>query len=213
MRWWRISAPACPSAAVVCGSASGDGHAVRRVFADIEADAYILVDGDGTYDPAAAPTMLALMHDQGLGNRVITGAIQLLFGHGMPDMLGGYRVFSSRFGKSFPALSDGFEPEIEFTVHAMELGTPVGILQTAYRARQPGPQSALNTRRDGGRIIRIVLGLLKREKPLPFFGQIAAGLGLLGVIVFVSVLLHFSATGLVSSLPPPFPAPVWCWPD
>ena len=200
----------------------GKGHAVRRLFADVEADAYILVDGDGTYDTAAAPTMLALLRDQGLdmvtaarvsdaaaayrpghrlGNRVITGAIAGLFGRGVPDMLSGYRVFSRRFVKSFPALAEGFETETEFTVHALELGMPVGSLETPYRARPPGSHSKLNTWRDGSRIILTVLALLKREKPLRFFGLIAVVLAGLGLMLFFPVLQHFRATGLVPRLP------------
>ncbi len=200
----------------------GKGHAVRRLFAAVEADAYILVDGDGTYDAAAAPAMLALLA-QGrldmvtatrvsagqaayrpghrLGNRVITGAIATLFGHGVPDMLSGYRVFSRRFVKSFPALAKGFETETEFTVHALELGMPMGSLATPYRERPAGSHSKLNTWRDGARIILTVLGLLKREKPMPFFGAIAAALAGLGLALFWPVLLEFHASGLVPRLP------------
>ncbi len=200
----------------------GKGHAVRRLFAAVEADAYILVDGDGTYDAAAAPAMLALLA-QGrldmvtatrvsagqaayrpghrLGNRVITGAIATLFGHGVPDMLSGYRVFSRRFVKSFPALAKGFETETEFTVHALELGMPMGSLATPYRERPAGSHSKLNTWRDGARIILTVLGLLKREKPMPFFGAIAAALAGLGLALFWPVLLEFHVSGLVPRLP------------
>lgn len=200
----------------------GKGHAVRRLFAAVEADAYILVDGDGTYDAAAAPAMLALLAEgrldmvtatrvsagqaayrpgHRLGNRVITGAIATLFGHGVPDMLSGYRVFSRRFVKSFPALAKGFETETEFTVHALELGMPMGSLATPYRERPAGSHSKLNTWRDGARIILTVLGLLKREKPMPFFGAIAAALAGLGLALFWPVLLEFRASGLVPRLP------------
>lgn len=200
----------------------GKGHAVRRLFAAVEADAYILVDGDGTYDAAAAPAMLALLAEgrldmvtatrvstgqaayrpgHRLGNRVITGAIATLFGHGVPDMLSGYRVFSRRFVKSFPALAKGFETETEFTVHALELGMPMGSLATPYRERPAGSHSKLNTWRDGARIILTVLGLLKREKPMPFFGGIAAALAGLGLALFWPVLLEFHTSGLVPRLP------------
>ncbi len=200
----------------------GKGNAVRRLFADVEADAYILVDGDGTYDAAAAPALLALFQSGGLdmvtatrvtaasaayrpghalGNRAITSAIAWLFGQGAPDMLSGYRVFSRRFVKSFPALAEGFETETEFTVHALELGMPVGSLETPYRERPPGSHSKLSTYRDGARILLTVLGLLKRERPLPFFGLVAAGLAGFGVLLSLPVLAEFAATGLVPRLP------------
>ena len=197
----------------------GKGNAVRRLFADVEADAYILVDGDGTYDAAAAPALLARFAAEGLdmvtatrigaawrpghalGNRAITGAIAWLFGAGAPDMLSGYRVFSRRFVKSFPALAEGFETETEFTVHALELGMPVGHLETVYRERPPGSHSKLSTFRDGTRILLTVLGLLKRERPLPFFGLMALGLAGLGVLLALPVLAEFARSGLVPRLP------------
>ena len=207
----------------------GKGHAVRRLFADVEADAYILVDGDGTYDAAAAPALLSVFQAGGLdmvtatrvqapspqggqpggawrpghvlGNRAISGAIAWLFGQGAPDMLSGYRVFSRRFVKSFPALAEGFETETEFTVHALELGMPVGSLATTYRERPPGSHSKLSTFRDGARIILTVVGLLKRERPLPFFGLIALGLAGLGVMLALPLIAEFARTGLVPRLP------------
>jgi len=200
----------------------GKGHAVRRLFADVDADAYILVDGDGTYDAAAAPALLALFREGGLdmvtatrvsrggaayrpghvlGNRVITGTIAFLFGQGAPDMLSGYRVFSRRFIKSFPALAEGFETETEFTVHALELGMPVGSLETPYGERPEGSHSKLNTFRDGARIGMTILGLLKRERPLPFFGLIALGLAGGGLLLALPVLAEFAQTGLVPRLP------------
>ena len=217
-------------ATVLAEPRRGKGHAVRRLFADVDADACILVDGDGTYDAAAAPAMLAAFRAGGLdmltatrvqapspgggqrtggawrpghvlGNRAISGAIAWLFGQGAPDMLSGYRVFSRRFVKSFPALAEGFETETEFTVHALELGMPVGSLETAYRERPPGSHSKLSTFRDGTRILLTVMGLLKRERPLPFFGLIAAGLAGLGVVFALPVLREFAATGLVPRLP------------
>lgn len=210
-------------AAVLAEPRRGKGNAVRRLFADVEADAYILVDGDGTYDAKAAPALLALFQAGGLdmvtatrvsqahaaayrpghvlGNRAISGAIAWLFGQGAPDMLSGYRVFSRRFVKSFPALAEGFETETEFTVHALELGMPVGHLDTAYRERPPGSHSKLNTFRDGARILLTVVGLLKRERPLPFFGLIAAGLAGMGLLLSWPVLTEFAATGLVPRLP------------
>lgn len=171
----------------------GKGHVVRRMFADIEADIYVLVDGDGTYDPGAAPAMIRLLREEQLdmvtglrvtreaaayrpghqlGNRLLTGLAGLIFGRRVSDMLSGYRVFSRRFVKSFPALATGFETETEFTVHALELRMPVGEVATAYASRPPGSTSKLRTLRDGMRILSTILGLLQRERPLPFFGTL-----------------------------------------
>jgi glycosyltransferase involved in cell wall biosynthesis len=200
----------------------GKGHVVRRMFADVEADIYVLVDGDDTYEAAAAPRMVALLRDQGLdmvtgvrtgggeaayrrghrfGNRVLTGLVAGVFGNRVSDMLSGYRVFSRRFVKSFPALAGGFETETEFTVHALELGMPIGEVPTAYKERPPGSASKLNTIRDGMRILRTILVLVKEERPLPFFGLAALALLLAGLGLFVPVLLTYLETGLVPRLP------------
>lgn len=200
----------------------GKGNVVRRMFADVEADIYVLVDGDDTYEAAAAPRMVALLREQGLdmvtgarrgggeaayrpghrfGNRVLTGLVAGVFGNGVSDMLSGYRVFSRRFVKSFPALAGGFETETEFTVHALELGMPIGEVATAYKERPPGSASKLNTIRDGVRILRTILALVKEERPLPFFGLAALALLLAGIGLFVPVLLTYLETGLVPRLP------------
>jgi glycosyltransferase involved in cell wall biosynthesis len=200
----------------------GKGNVVRRMFADVEADIYVLVDGDDTYEAAAAPRMVALLRDQGLdmvtgvrtgggeaayrrghrfGNRVLTGLVAGVFGNRVSDMLSGYRVFSRRFVKSFPALAGGFETETEFTVHALELGMPIGEVPTAYKERPPGSASKLNTIRDGMRILRTILVLVKEERPLPFFGLAALALLLAGLGLFVPVLLTYLETGLVPRLP------------
>ena len=200
----------------------GKGHVVRRMFADIEADIYVLVDGDDTYEAAAAPRMVALLRDQGLdmvtgsrvgggeaayrpghrfGNRVLTGLVAAVFGNRVRDLLSGYRAFSRRFVKSFPALAGGFETETEFTVHALELGMPIGEVPTAYKGRPPGSASKLNTIRDGVRILRTILVLVKEERPLPFFGLAALVLLLAGLGLFVPVLLTYLETGLVPRLP------------
>jgi hypothetical protein len=192
------------------------------MFADVEADIYVLVDGDDTYEAAAAPRMVALLRDQGLdmvtgvrtgggeaayrrghrfGNRVLTGLVAGVFGNRVSDMLSGYRVFSRRFVKSFPALAGGFETETEFTVHALELGMPIGEVPTAYKERPPGSASKLNTIRDGMRILRTILVLVKEERPLPFFGLAALALLLAGLGLFVPVLLTYLETGLVPRLP------------
>lgn len=199
----------------------GKGHVVRRMFADVEADIYVLVDGDDTYEAAAAPRMVRLLREQGLdmvngarsggeaayrpghrfGNRVLTGLVAAVFGNRVRDLLSGYRVFSRRFVKSFPALAGGFETETEFTVHALELGMPIGEVPTAYKERPPGSASKLNTVRDGVRILRTILVLVKEERPLPFFGLAALLLLVAGLGLFVPVLLTYLETGLVPRLP------------
>jgi glycosyltransferase involved in cell wall biosynthesis len=200
----------------------GKGHVVRRAFADIEADIYVLVDGDGTYDATCAPAMVALLIEERLdmvtgtrisdaagayrpghrlGNRVLTGLVQSVFGAGVSDMLSGYRVFSRRFVKSFPALAAGFETETEFTVHALELRLPVGELPTPYRERPQGSASKLHTIRDGIRILRTIVVLVKEERPLAFFCTAAAALLLAGIALVVPVVVEFFASGLVPRLP------------
>ncbi len=200
----------------------GKGHVVRRMLADIEADVYVLVDGDDTYEAAAAPAMIRLLVEDRLdmvtgirvtaaeaayrpghrfGNAVLTGVVRMIFGNRISDMLSGYRVFSRRFAKSFPALAEGFETETEFTVHALELHMPVGELPTAYRERPPGSVSKLNTWRDGMRILATVALLVRREKPLPFFALAALLLWLLGLGLALPVVQTFLATGLVPRLP------------
>ena len=172
----------------------GKGHVIRRMFADIEADAYILVDGDDTYCAASSPAMVRLLLDDGLdmvngtriseiraayrrghrfGNAALSGLVAWVFGGGVSDMLSGYRVFSRRFVKSFPALSGGFETEAEFTVHALELRMPIGEVPTPYKERPAGSASKLRTYRDGLRILRTIIRLVKEERPLQFFTSAA----------------------------------------
>jgi glycosyltransferase involved in cell wall biosynthesis len=200
----------------------GKGNVVRRMFADIEADVYLLVDGDDTYDAAAAPEMVRMLLDERLdmvtgvrvtdiqaayrpghrfGNLMLTGMVRVVFGDRISDMLSGYRAFSRRFVKSFPALAEGFETETEFTVHALELRMPVGEVRTAYKDRPPGSSSKLNTIRDGVRILRTILGLIRRERPLAFFGAISAVLLLGAGVLFLPVLLTYLSTGLVPRFP------------
>lgn len=199
----------------------GKGHVVRRMFADIEADLYVLVDGDGTYAAADAPRMIALAREGGLdmvtgvrigaaaayrrghrlGNRLLTGLVAAVFGGRVRDLLSGYRVLSRRFVKSFPALAGGFEIETELTVHALELGMPIGEVETAYRERAAGTASKLSTLRDGMRILRTILVLVKEERPLPFFALAALVLFAAGIGLFVPVLLTYLETGLVPRLP------------
>ena len=200
----------------------GKGNVVRRMFADIEADIYVLVDGDDTYDAAAAPAMIRLLIENRLdmvngarvteieaayrpghrfGNAVLTGIVGWIFGNRVSDMLSGYRVFSRRFVKSFPALAGGFETETEFTVHALELRMPIGEVPTAYKDRPAGSTSKLRTWQDGLRILRTILVLVKEERPLPFFSLAGAVLLAAGVGLFVPVLLEYLRTGLVPRLP------------
>ena len=200
----------------------GKGQVIRRMFADIEADAYVLVDGDGTYEAAAAPRMVALLFEQRLdmvtgarvsaagaayrrghrlGNRVLTGIVRLIFGNRVSDMLSGYRVFSRRFVKSFPALASGFETETELTIHALELRLPIAELPVAYIDRGEGSVSKLHTYRDGWRILNSILLLVKEERPMLFFSVAAAVLAGLGVLFGIPVLLEFMQTGLVPRLP------------
>lgn len=200
----------------------GKGNVVRRMFADIEADLYLLVDGDGTYDPAAAPAMVRMLLENRLdmvtgirvaeaagayrpghrlGNRLLAGMVQRVFGNRVSDVLSGYRCFSRRFVKSFPALAQGFETETEFTVHALELRLPVGELPTAYRERGAGSVSKLHTWRDGLRILRTIIRLIQRERPLLFFGALALAFLLLATGFFLPVLRTYLETGLVPRLP------------
>ena len=209
-------------AAVLRETLQGKGHAVRRGFADVEADAYVLVDGDGTYDAAAAPALVALLFEQRLdmvsatrvtdaaaayrrghrfGNRALTGLVGMIFGSRVSDMLSGYRVFSRRFVKSYPALAGGFETETEFTVHALELAMPIAELPTAYRERPDGSVSKLNTWRDGMRILRMILVLVKEERPLQLFSLAATVLILAGLGLGLPVVAQFMRTGLVPRLP------------
>jgi glycosyltransferase involved in cell wall biosynthesis len=200
----------------------GKGHVVRRMFADVEADIYVLVDGDATYDAASAPRMVArLIEDRldmvvaarvdqeeaayrpghRLGNRVLTGSVTAVFGRSFTDMLSGYRVLSRRFVKSFPALSGGFEIETELTVHALNLGLPVAEVPTPYYARLQGSSSKLNTWHDGIRILWMVIRLYKSERPLRFFGVIGFLLAAAAIILAVPIFITFIQTGTVPRFP------------
>ena len=201
---------------------AGKGNVVRRMFADVEADAYVLVDGDDTYDPAAAPAMVQMLRDGPLdmvtaarvtevagayrtghrtGNLMLTWLVALLFGNRVTDMLSGYRVFSRRFVKSFPALSAGFETETEFTVHALELAMPVGEVTAHYKDRPAGSASKLHTYTDGLRILRTIVLLLKEARPLQFFFFGAALLAAAALVLGIPVVAEFMRTSLVPRLP------------
>ena len=200
----------------------GKGHVVRRMFADIDADIYVLVDGDATYDAASAPRMIeALLSDHldmvvGLridqaadayrpghrtGNLMLTSFLASVFGREFKDILSGYRVFSRRFVKSFPVLSDGFEIETELSVHALELALPVAEIETPYYARPEGSFSKLNTWRDGFRILGTILKLYRSERPLRFFTAIGIFLALVSIGLAIPVVVTFLEEGIVPRLP------------
>ena len=200
----------------------GKGHVVRRMFADIDADVYIMADGDLTYDPAAAPAMVGMLlgeqldmvvgtrrHDAKtayrgghvLGNRVFTGLLSGLFGRTFSDIFSGYRVFSRRFVKSFPVLSHGFEIETEVSVHALELRMPVGEVETSYAARPEGSHSKLSTFGDGWRILRTIATLYRVERPALFYGAIGALLLIVAVLLAIPLVRTYLETGLVPRFP------------
>jgi glycosyltransferase involved in cell wall biosynthesis len=200
----------------------GKGNVVRRMFADIEADIYVLVDGDDTYDAAAAPALIGKLIDEGLdivsgqreatgasayrrghvlGNRLLTGLTSLMFGVRVGDMLTGYRIMSRRFVKSFPSAAAGFGIETELTVHAVRMKVPMAEVKTPYRERPAGSASKLNTYRDGIRILLTIVGLMRRERPLIFFTSIFAFFALLSFAIGIPVVIEYFETGLVPRLP------------
>ncbi|WP_316173454.1 MULTISPECIES: glycosyltransferase family 2 protein [unclassified Bradyrhizobium] len=200
----------------------GKGHVVRRMFADVDADIYVLVDGDATYDAPSAPRMIERLVSEHLdmvvglrvdqeqaayrmghrtGNWMLTRFLAEVFGQAFKDILSGYRVFSRRFVKSFPVLSDGFEIETELSVHALELALPVAEIATPYYARPEGSVSKLNTWRDGFRILGTILKLYRSEKPLRFFGVIGIFFALISIGFAIPVFVTYLETGLVPRLP------------
>jgi len=200
----------------------GKGNVVRRMFADIEADTYVLVDGDATYDAASAPKMIAALQEGPLdmvngarvteieeayraghrfGNWLLTSMVAWVFGNRFKDMLSGYRVFSRRYVKSFPALAAGFETETELTVHALELRMPTTEIETPYKDRPVGSVSKLSTFKDGFRILWTILVLVKEERPMPFFSLIAGVFALLSVGLMLPIVEEYFQTGLVPRLP------------
>ena len=200
----------------------GKGNVVRRMFADIDADIYVLVDGDATYDSASVGKLVQLLTSGNLdmvngirvaqhvdayraghkfGNRLLTGLVASLFGRRTKDMLSGYRVFSRRFVKSFPALSEGFEIETELTVHALELRMPIDEWPTPYVERPDGSESKLRTYRDGFRILLMIINLLKLERPLLFFSVIGGILFAVAGTLAISIFLTYFETELVPRLP------------
>lgn len=200
----------------------GKGNVIRRMFADIEADVFVMVDGDDTYDASVAPRLIETLITNSLdmvnaarvpvsggayrvghkfGNTVLSTFVAKVFGDRITDMLSGYRAFSRRFVKSFPATSCGFEIETELTVHALELRLPIAEIPVLYKERQAGSQSKLNTYRDGILILKFIIRLIKQEKPLAFFGWGFVVLGLASVLIEIPVILGFIKTGLVLAIP------------
>ncbi len=200
----------------------GKGFVVRRMFTDIEADIYVLVDGDATYDAHSASAMIERLLTDRLdmvvanridseqaayraghrtGNMLLTGFVAWVFGPTFTDMLSGYRVFSRRFVKSFPVLSGGFEIETELTIHALELGLPAAEIDTPYYARPQGSASKLNTYRDGFRILRTILALYRAERPLMFFALIGMMLAIVSIVLTIPIFVTYLETGLVPRLP------------
>src|SRR4051812_9349359 len=200
----------------------GKGHVVRRMFADVDADVYVMADGDLTYDPASAPAMIDLLlaeqldmvvgtrrHEEKdayrgghlLGNKVFTSLLSGLFGRSFSDIFSGYRVFSRRFVKSFPVLSAGFEIETEMSVHALELRMPVGEIETTYGARPEGSQSKLSTYGDGWRILRTIGTLYRVERPVLFYGIVSTLLLIAALLLAIPLVRTYLQTGLVPRFP------------
>jgi glycosyltransferase involved in cell wall biosynthesis len=200
----------------------GKGHVVRRMFSDVEADIYVLVDGDDTYNASSAPLLIRKLIAEHLdmvcgarttdheaafrrghrwGNRFLTSVVAAIFGSRFEDMLTGYRILSRRFVKSFPALSSGFEIETELTVHALELRMPVGEMLTVYKDRPKGSASKLRTYRDGIRILATIMYLVKEERPLKFFSAVFLALAGCSIILAIPIFITFVETGLVPKMP------------
>ncbi|HYJ30575.1 MAG TPA: glycosyltransferase family 2 protein [Allosphingosinicella sp.] len=200
----------------------GKGHVVRRMFADVEADVYVMADGDATYDASVAPELVAKLVEERLdmvvgarkdaveeayrrghrlGNRLFNGLLSQLFGRSFSDIFSGYRIFSRRFAKSFPALSRGFETETEISVHALELVMPVAEVVTVYGARPEGSQSKLNTWRDGWRILKTILHLVRIERPILFYGGFGALVAALAIGLSIPLVVTWAQTGLVPRFP------------
>jgi glycosyltransferase involved in cell wall biosynthesis len=200
----------------------GKGNVVRRMFQDVEADIYVMVDGDDTYDASVAPQLVARLVDDNLdmvvgkriethqaayraghrlGNQVLTGLVRWLFGAQIDDMLSGYRVFSRRFVKSFPSFSREFEIETELTVHAMQMRMPVAELDTNYKERPPGSVSKLRTFRDGWRILLTITNLMRNERPLMFFSLVSLAIAAAAIALGIPVVLGYLETGEVKRFP------------
>jgi len=202
----------------------GKGNVVRRMFADVDADVYVMVDGDATYDAASAPKMVQKLVDENLdmvvgcrveestdndnyrpghrlGNKILTGSVQRMFGGNFTDMLSGYRVFSRRFAKSFTAESRGFETETELTVHTLEMRLPYAEVATPYSERPEGSESKLSTYKDGIRILKMILRLYSNERPLQFWGIIGFIFLVAAIVMTIPVIIEFADTHQVAKFP------------
>jgi glycosyltransferase involved in cell wall biosynthesis len=217
-----VAAATTAGAMVRRESHQGKGHVVRRMFNDIEADVYVLVDGDATYDAPSAPAMIGKLIDDRLdmvvacridreaaayraghraGNIMLSGFVTHIFGRAFTDILSGYRVFSRRFVKSYPILSGGFEIETELSVHALELELPVGEVATPYYSRPAGSASKLSTWTDGFRILWTVLRLYRAERPLALFGSLGIALAIVSVGLAIPIVITYVQEGVVPRLP------------
>ncbi|MDL2322107.1 glycosyltransferase [Desulfosarcina sp. OttesenSCG-928-B08] len=205
----------------------GKGNVIRRMFSDIEADVYVMADGDGTYDASAAPALIKKLVDEDLdmvvgsryetekksyrpghrfGNFFLTTLVKKIFGYGFEDILSGYRVMSRRYVKTFPVISSGFEIETEMSVHALQMQIPVAEVKTPYGARPEASPSKLNTYRDGFRILFTIIGLMASERPRLLFGIIGSIFTFLGIVLAIPLLATWLNTGLV----PRFPTAILC---
>ena len=217
-----IEAALAAGAIVRTEKLQGKGSVVRRMFADVDADIYVMTDGDATYDASAAPVMVDKMLEERLdmvvgaraseieaayrpghrlGNWLLTSCVAYLFGRTFTDILSGYRVFSRRFAKSFPTLSPGFEIETEITVHALELKMPVGEIVTPYAARLEGSTSKLSTYKDGFRILRLIFNLFRQERPVQLYTLAAGFLTLLSVLLAIPLLVTYVR---IPTMPPTY---------
>ena len=217
-----VEAARAAGAVVRCERIQGKGAVVRRMFADVDADIYVMADGDATYDAGAAPMLVARLREEQAdmvvgsrvhretdayrrghvtGNRMMTGLLARLFGRSFSDIFSGYRVFSRRFVKSFPVLSVGFEIETEISVHALELKMPTAEMETAYGARLKGSHSKLSTYGDGWRILRTIATLYRIERPLWFYGGIGLALAAVALLLALPLVVTYAATGLVPRFP------------
>lgn len=200
----------------------GKGFVVRRMFADIDADIYLMCDADETYEAGAAPELIRQLVDEGLdmvvgtrtdvsgtayrpahrfGNWMLTSLVRTMFGGGFSDMLSGYRAFSRRFVKSFPPMSQGFEIETELTVHALQLEMPVGERSTRFKDRVEGSESKLQTVSDGFRILWTIAALLKQERPFALFGSISLALFCMSLLFGYPVIVEYMESSTVPRLP------------
>ena len=215
------SVASAAGASVFLETHRGKGFVVRRMFSDVEADIYVLVDGDATYDASSVRLMVKRLLENRLdmvvggrieseqaayrppstGNRLLSAFIAFVFGSAIKDALSGYRVFSRRFVKSFPVLSGGFEIETELTIHALELGLAIDEIVTPYRARPTGSASKLNTWRDGFRILLTIFNIYRAERPLAFYSCLGAVAAISSIALAIPVVVTYLETGLVPRLP------------